>query len=238
VSTFKDDLIRACQNYKAVYVQATAARRIYGAPIVARAGTVDRAASRDVSRTASVARVSSEFRKEPSVFRAASTTRRSSGFRREPLSPHHALSQTQSINDDSRKHMRSVLAYAEDQQPPVHYSPTTSRTPRQLDQESEHIDSQDRDAMVDKYIALQAQEEGLDRKTNDAETERSEIASQIIGLRARLVEAEGNKAALMDEKDKIKAEKRSLQSSLDKEEQLEIGFEAGRRMESKRRKQN
>jgi chromosome segregation ATPase len=100
------------------------------------------------------------------------------------------------------------------------------------------MDGQDRDAMVDKYISLQEQEEKLDRRINDAEDERSDIAARIVGLQARLEEAEDHKAALMDEKDKTKAEKKSLQSSLNREEQLEFGFEAGRRMESKRRKQN
>jgi chromosome segregation ATPase len=92
--------------------------------------------------------------------------------------------------------------------------------------------------MVDKYIALQEQEEELNRRINDAEDERFDIAAQIVGLQARLEKAEDHKAALMDEKDKTKAEKKSLQSSRNKEEQLEFGFEAGQRMESKRRKQN
>lgn len=40
----------------------------------------------------------------------------------------------------------------------------------------------------------------------------------------------------MEEKDRIKAEKRDLQSSLSAEERLEFGFEAGRRMGNKRAK--
>jgi chromosome segregation ATPase len=136
--------------------------------------------------------------------------------------------------------MHSASIYAVDPQPTAHYSPiqTSNLTPRPLDQEAEFMDGQDRDAMVDKYISLQEQEEKLDRRINDAEDERSDIAARIVGLQARLEEAEDHKAALMDEKDKTKAEKKSLQSSLNREEQLECGFEAGRRMESKRRKQN
>jgi uncharacterized protein (DUF3084 family) len=83
---------------------------------------------------------------------------------------------------------------------------------------------------MDKYIALQAQEEGLDCRICDAESERSDITAQIVGLRTRLSEAEGTKSELMREKHNIRAEKKRLQSSLDLEEQLEFGFEAGRRM--------
>jgi chromosome segregation ATPase len=88
--------------------------------------------------------------------------------------------------------------------------------------------------MMDKYIALQVQEEELDSKICDAESERSDIAAQIVGLQARLNEAEENKSELMREKHNIRAEKKKLQSELDLEEQLEFGFEAGRRMEGKR----
>jgi hypothetical protein len=130
--------------------------------------------------------------------------------------------------------MRSASVYADNQQPPVHYSPTPNGTPRQ---ELEQGYRQDRDAMVDKYIALQEQEEELDRRINDAEDERSNTPAQIVGLQARLEKVGDHKAVLMDEKGKTKA-KKSLQSSLNKEEQLQFGFEAGRRMESKRRKQN
>jgi chromosome segregation ATPase len=87
---------------------------------------------------------------------------------------------------------------------------------------------------MDKYIALQAQEEELDSRICDAESERSDIAAQIVGLQARLSEAEERKSELMREKHNIRAEKKRLQSSLDTEEQLEFGFEAGRKMESKR----
>jgi chromosome segregation ATPase len=87
---------------------------------------------------------------------------------------------------------------------------------------------------MDKYIALQAQEEELDSGICDAENERSDIAAQIVGLQARLNEAEETKSELMRETHNIRAEKKRLQSSLDLEEQLEFGFEAGRKMESKR----
>lgn len=236
MGSFKDDLVRACHNYKTVYVQATAVKLISAAPVEARANTTDRAASREVSRATSVARISSQFRREPSVFRAPSTTRGSSRVPRESPPDLRGPSQTGSIKDLPRKRTRSVSIYAGDAQPLFHYSPTPTHT--QPGQERGYFEEQDRNAMVDKYIALQAQEEDLDRKINGAEEERSDIAAQIVGLQARLEEAEDNKAGLMDKKDRIKAEKRSLQSSLDREEQLEFGFEAGRRIESKRRKQN
>jgi chromosome segregation ATPase len=82
--------------------------------------------------------------------------------------------------------------------------------------------------MVDEYIALQNEEEELDRKIGEAETERADYQS-------RLNKAIDQKAKLMEEKEKVKAEKQRLQSSLDANEALEFGYEAGRRsMENKR----
>jgi hypothetical protein len=88
--------------------------------------------------------------------------------------------------------------------------------------------------MMDKYIALQAQEEDLDSRICTSESERSDIAAQIIGLRARLDEVEGNKAELMREKHNVRSEKKRLQASMESEKHLEFGFEAGRKMERKR----
>jgi hypothetical protein len=88
--------------------------------------------------------------------------------------------------------------------------------------------------MMDKYIALQAQEEDLDSRICTSESERSDIAAQIVGLEARLDDAEGNKAELMREKHNVRWEKKRLQASMESEEQLEFGFKAGRKMERKR----
>jgi hypothetical protein len=88
--------------------------------------------------------------------------------------------------------------------------------------------------MMDKYIALQAQEEDLDSRICTSESGRSEIAAQIVGIQACLDEAEGNKAELMLEKHNVRSEKKGLQASMESEEHLEFGFEAGRKMERKR----
>jgi hypothetical protein len=94
--------------------------------------------------------------------------------------------------------------------------------------------SQQRDAMMDKYIALQTQEEDLGRQICTAESERSDITAQMVGLQAHLDEAEGNKAELMRKQYNVRAEKKRLQAPMESEEQLEFGFEAGRKMECKR----
>jgi hypothetical protein len=133
----------------------------------------------------------------------------------------------------SRKRERSPSLHYTTAQTPLHHSPSPTLKQRS---HSIHLqlNSQERDAIMDKYIALQAQEEELDSGICDAENERSDIAAQIVGLQARLNEAEETKSELMRETHNTRAEKKRLQSSLDLEEQLEFGFEAGRKMESKR----
>jgi hypothetical protein len=88
----------------------------------------------------------------------------------------------------------------------------------------------DRETTMEEYIALQRQEEEVDRKLQEVEEQRAEVASQMVGLQARLNEVNNKKWDLMDEKDKIKEQKRRLQGSLERDDQLDFGFEAGRRM--------
>ncbi|KAF1915652.1 hypothetical protein BDU57DRAFT_499918 [Ampelomyces quisqualis] len=109
----------------------------------------------------------------------------------------------------------------------------------QLSQKAtERFDSLDWEGLVDKYIEFQAEEEDLDQKIAQSEEERSNLAAQMVGLQARLDATTDHKSALMEEKYRIKAKKRLLQSSLSNEEQLEFCFEAGRRMGSKRVKRD
>ncbi|KAF2819210.1 hypothetical protein CC86DRAFT_472346 [Ophiobolus disseminans] len=97
-------------------------------------------------------------------------------------------------------------------------------------------DTEDHDMMIDKYITLQAKEEDLDRQIAEAEADRADVAAQMLALQARLNEASDKKAKLTDEKDEAKAEKDVLQNSIDPHKMLEIGFEAGRKWESKRQR--
>lgn len=233
LKNYKSELVRACKIYKAVYEQAQAAKNLAVSQAVATAGTVEKAASREVSHVASPSRRSAEFRREPSVFRSPSSATRSYELRDDPYDSR--LPSDSSSIGQTRKHARSPAAYSSNQRPRDRYPSTP--TPDYIYQAvSDSLEYPEREAMVDKYVALQAQEEDLDHRINDAEGERSDIAAQIVGFQKRLREAENNKATLMEEKDKIKTEKKDVQSSLNGDEQLEFGFEAGRRMESKRLK--
>jgi hypothetical protein len=152
-------------------------------------------------------------------------------------SPHQAapsryLSRTRSTSD-SYKPSHSPDAHTTEAQPFYHYPP--SPTPNQFKRPAnDHFDDHEHVPTVDKYIAFQPHQEGLDRKIGAAEGERSDIAAQLVGLQVGLDVANDSKFALMQEKDRVKAEKRNLLSSLDVEEQLEFGSGAGRRMVSKR----
>ena len=233
LKNYKSELVSACKIYKAVYEQAQAAKILVTSQAVATTGTVERAASREVSHVASPSRRSAEFRREPSVFRSPSSATRSYELLDEPYDSRPPL-HSSSIGQ-TRKRARSPAAYSSNQRPSARYPSTP--TPDYIYQaDSDSFEYPRREVMVDKYVALQAQEEDLDRRINDAEGERSDIAAQIVGFQKRLRQAENNKAELMEEKDRIKMEKKDVQSSLNGDEQLEFGFEAGRRMESKRLK--
>jgi hypothetical protein len=233
LKNYKLELVRACKIYKAVYEQAQEAKNPAPSQAVTTAGTVEKAALREVLHVASPSRRSAEFRREPSVFRAPSSVTRSPELRDE-LYDSRPPSHSGSIGQ-TRKRARSPAAYPSYQQSLARY-PFTPTPDYMYQANSDSLEYPEREVMVDKYVALQAQEEDLDRRINDAEGERSEIAAQIVGFQARLRQAENNKAALMEEKDNIKTEKKDVQSSLNGDEQLEFGFEAGRRMESKRLK--
>jgi septal ring factor EnvC (AmiA/AmiB activator) len=101
---------------------------------------------------------------------------------------------------------------------------------------SVRISSQYRDTTVDKYIVLQTEEEDLDRQLDETETERSDIAAKLSGIKNQLQAVEEMMSTLMEEKERIRAEKKGLQSSLGMDERFEVGFEAGRKMEAKRLK--
>ncbi|KAI4945780.1 hypothetical protein J4E91_007693 [Alternaria rosae] len=92
----------------------------------------------------------------------------------------------------------------------------------------------DRETMMDQYIALKAREEELDGKISDMETERVRIADQVTGLQADINAIGNRKGDLEEEKGRVRAQKKQLQIQLDKDEHLDFGFEAGRRMETKR----
>lgn len=96
------------------------------------------------------------------------------------------------------------------------------------------LSTADRENMVDQYILLRACEEELSGKIAEVEKERSEFARQMAELQADLNAVEDRKWDLEEEKDKVRSEKKRLQSSLEIDDQLEFGFEAGRKMESKR----
>ncbi|KAF2024453.1 hypothetical protein EK21DRAFT_117771 [Setomelanomma holmii] len=85
-----------------------------------------------------------------------------------------------------------------------------------------------RDTMVDKYVALQAEKEELDRQIVAAETEDSEIMAELTALKDQLRVVDQRKLSLMEKRERITAEKKGLQSSLGPDELLQFGFEAGR----------
>ena len=97
-------------------------------------------------------------------------------------------------------------------------------------------DDIDRETMMDQYIALKAREEDLDSRISDMETERVRIADQVAGLQADINTIGNRQGDLKEEKDRVRAEKKQLQIQLDKDEHLDFGFEAGRRMETKRQR--
>ncbi|KAL1793675.1 hypothetical protein ACET3X_008657 [Alternaria dauci] len=102
--------------------------------------------------------------------------------------------------------------------------------------DGDHLDSVDPDAMMDQYIELKTREEELDSKINDLETARANIADQVTQLQADMNAIDDRKEDLKQEKARMRADMKKLQIRLDGEEHLEFGFEAGRRMEAKRRR--
>jgi hypothetical protein len=146
----------------------------------------------------------------------------------EPPRPPTSKSPSQNLSGSNpRKHGRSPSVHADRGRPLIGYSSSPSAA-QQTPSPSTRISAEERDKNVDEYIAPQNEEEELDRKIVEAETERADYQS-------RLNKAINQKAKLMEEKEKVKAEKQRLQSSLDANEALEFGYEAGRRsMENKR----
>jgi hypothetical protein len=141
--------------------------------------------------------------------------------------------------DNTRKRTGSLSSYTNGQ-PQSYYSPSTCEPQHQYSFSPTLAYNTpsaqpapaplDRETTMERYIALQLQEEELDHKIREVEDQRSEAAAEMVGLQARLDEVSDKKWNLMDEKDKTKIEKRRLQGSLEREDQLEFGFEVGRRM--------
>jgi hypothetical protein len=102
--------------------------------------------------------------------------------------------------------------------------------------DGERLSSIDREATMDEYIALKAQEEELDSKISNVEREGDHIAGQVADLQADIDTIRERQLDLEEEKGRVQAEKKKLQIQLDKEEHLDFGFEAGRKMESKRQR--
>jgi hypothetical protein len=98
------------------------------------------------------------------------------------------------------------------------------------------LSSIDREAIMDEYIALEAQEEELDSKISDVEKGGNHIAAQVADLQADIDAIRNRQLDLEEEKGRVQAEKKKLQIQLDKNEHLDFGFEAGRRMENKRQR--
>lgn len=94
----------------------------------------------------------------------------------------------------------------------------------------------DRETMMNQHIALKAREDELDGRISDMETERVRIADQVAGLQADINAIGNRKGDLEEEKGRVRAQKKQLQIQLDKDEHLDFGFEAGRRMETKRQR--
>lgn len=97
-----------------------------------------------------------------------------------------------------------------------------------------NLSAADRDTMVDQYVSLRAREEELVGRIAEVEEERMELSRQVAELQADLNAVDDRKWDLEEERDRVRSEKKRLQSSLERDEQLEFGFEAGRKMESKR----
>jgi hypothetical protein len=213
-SSFSHDLVRTCKDYKAAFEKIEAAKRKAAAQAVSTAGTYAGTASR-----------------ERETSRAATSVRSTSytGVPTGPAADRAVVRPRASAS--SRKRIRSPNP----QYTPMPLVHSPSQTPAQRSASfPSRPTSRERETMMDKYITLQVQEEELDSRICTAESERSDIAAQIVGLQARLNEAEENKAELMREKHNVRSEKKRLQASLESEEQLEFGFEAGRKMEAKR----
>jgi len=77
--------------------------------------------------------------------------------------------------------------------------------------------------MTGQYITLKAREEEL-----------VNIQGQIVELQAYLNAANDRKWDLQVKKMRVRDEKRRIKSRLDEDEHVEFGFDAGRRMETKR----
>jgi hypothetical protein len=224
VNQFKPDLLRACQDYKAVYENMEAAKRAANGQPTSKVFAPPSGPRRDEFRTKPLAPPSPQQSSQDASTPAES--RRPSPFLDAPnmLKRSHSPSPpTHTITNPARKVSQIPSSYST--------SPTPTRATMQPRPRYTTIE---REAMVDEYIVLQAREEDLDRKIEEAETERSDAAAQMVGLQVKLDDASNKKWTLMEDKDQVKAEKRRLQRSLEREDSVEFGFEAGRKMESKR----
>ena len=172
---------------------------------------------------------------------AAPSRRQSSGHPDAPTDTRESPSQYSDANNP-RKRTRSPSNHTNGQSqgsyPPSvgqsqrHYSPSPQLTyDPPVAQPAQALNTPlDRDTTMEQYIALQRQEDEIDRKLRESEEQRAEAASQMVGLQARLDDMDNKKWDLMDEKDRLKAEKRRVQGSLERDDQLDFGFEVGRRM--------
>lgn len=139
---------------------------------------------------------------------AASRRQASQLFQAPPSSKSPSLTPTADRNP--RKRDLSSTIRTERAQSLLEHSSSPSPTEDDEASPPKRLDDQKRDKMVNDYIKLQADEEALDRHIAQAEAERSDIARQISELEAGMEDATETKATLMENKERIKEEKKRL----------------------------
>ncbi|RAR01955.1 hypothetical protein DDE82_006152 [Stemphylium lycopersici] len=236
----KGDLLRVCSGYRTLYDKTQAKK-----PIVAAEGSLDAGPSkprglRQPSYAGSMARSSRESSAASSLIAGVVS------IRKRPHSP--GLNR----NDPSERHLQpgaqDISQYAAGRDSAYSYPPSTFLLAEEHPAHSHHrvlgeakgypgpFSDLDREAMMDQYIALRSEEYELDRRIVKAEEEHRKGSEQIADLQADLNAISDRKWDLQERKARVRVEKKKLQVRLDEQEHLEFGFDAGRRMESKRQR--
>jgi hypothetical protein len=282
---FREALMRACQQYKAVYdekqANKPAGRRLSIMPTGGNHG-IAHAQSQSLREPSYTHSTALSLAHSPTPSSAPSQTSLRAPSRVTSRGPSRPMSMA-SVHTRKRQRSSSADHYSEPRQPPglpaqlsgrsvTHQEPgslsSNSRLPSpflaavqsgldehpedgdleepqvgnnndaELEQsaDGERLTSIDREAMMDDYIALKAQEEELDSKISDVEREGNHIAGQVADLQADIDAIRERQLDLEEEKGRVQTEKKKLQIQLDKNEHLDFGFEAGRKMENKRQR--
>ncbi|KAI4918636.1 hypothetical protein J4E90_003023 [Alternaria incomplexa] len=256
---FKEALMRVCQHYKAIYNETQANKAASRRSSVMPTGDRDQSVvsqfqdAREPSYAASLApsRPVSRAPSRPRSMRSMDTRKRrhSSGSNLDPQPETEKRSAPREGSSNFSSYSRPPSPFLASVQPSLHERPEDEEMQdlslsnhNEADQgqpaDGARPDDIDRETMMDQYIALKAREEDLNSRISDMETERVRIADQVAGLQADINTIGNRQGDLKEEKDRVRAEKKQLQIQLDKDEHLDFGFEAGRRMETKRQRRD